>query len=322
MELFNKRLFVNATYFMNEEKNGLSPDGGPSQINTIYDANPIGDTSTVGRNIRGAGSLPLVYRDYQTMESKGYELEIVANLTRGLRLTANYSMPRVYQSNLNPTIAAYLDKNKDLFKQILNDAGVRIDASDNAAADLTLPIDLRSPDAAAAATAYNALVLFRKNIIQSKRLYVDQKILNLFGDYTLQSGRARGLRLGAGVRYRSRGILGFRGGDTIVNPANPLQGIDDPSVDAYTPVYTPKATYNVTGTLAYAWKFTQGRELQANLVINNLLNDRGPIYSSITGAGALRPKHSDFTSPARETVPVPFGLTQPISYNLSLTWKL
>ena len=46
------------------------------------------------------------------------------------------------------------------------------------------------------------------------------------------------------------------------------------------------------------------REVQANLVINNLLNDRGPQYSSIAQtASALRPKNNDYTSPARETVP-------------------
>ncbi len=57
--------------------------------------------------------------------------------------------------------------------------------------------------------------------------------------------------------------------------------IDDPTVDAYTAVYTPENYYIVTATMNYTWRFKNRRELQANLVINNLLNDRGPQYSSI-----------------------------------------
>lgn len=58
-------------------------------------------------------------------------------------------------------------------------------------------------------------------------------------------------------------------------------------------------------------------------MINNLLNDRGPMYSSNSFTNfALRPKNNDYTSPARETVPIAFALKAPISYNLTLTWKL
>jgi hypothetical protein len=133
----------------------------------------------------------------------------------------------------------------------------------------------------------------------------------------------KGLRLGAGVRYRGKQIIGSRGSDTIVDPANSKVAIDDPSVDAYTPVYTPNDYYIVTATMNYSWRFKNRRELQANLVINNLLNDRGPQYSSIAQtASSLRPKGGDYLSPARETVPISFALKQPISYNFQLTLKL
>ena len=91
------------------------------------------------------------------------------------------------------------------------------------------------------------------------------------------------------------------------------------TVNAYTPVYTPDDFYLVTGSLGYSWRLKDGRELRANLVINNLLNDRGPIYSQST---AVRPKGGDYTSPARETVADGYGLKQPISYNLTLTLRL
>ena len=101
-----------------------------------------------------------------------------------------------------------------------------------------------------------------------------------------------------------------------VNAAtNPLT-VDDPAVDGTTVVYAPGYSI-VTGTLAYSWKWRE-RNFQANLVVNNLLNDRGPLYYST----ALQPKGGDYTSAARETVLNRFALKKPISYNLSLTMKL
>ena len=98
--------------------------------------------------------------------------------------------------------------------------------------------------------------------------------------------------------------------------------IDDPNVDAYTPVYTPNDYVIVTGTAGYTWRTKDRREVQFNLVVNNLLNDRGPMYSSISQtASALRPKGNDYTSPARETIPISFALKQPISYSLTVTLR-
>ncbi|MGH7960105.1 MAG: hypothetical protein ACREH8_24255, partial [Opitutaceae bacterium] len=139
---------------------------------------------------------------------------------------------------------------------------------------------------------------------------------NLFADYTFQNGFLKRLRVGAGVRYYGKRVIGNRANDSIVNPANPAQAINDPAVDGTTPVYGP-AYHIVTGTLAYSWKWRE-RDFQANLVVNNLLDDRGPLYFNTT----LRPKGGDYTSPARETVPNLFQFKKPISYSLSLTVKL
>ena len=41
--------------------------------------------------------------------------------------------------------------------------------------------------------------------------------------------------------------------------------------------------------------------MQANLVVNNLLNDRGATYSSTAqSAHVMRPLNNDYTSPARD----------------------
>ena len=133
----------------------------------------------------------------------------------------------------------------------------------------------------------------------------------------------RGLRVGAGARYRGKQIYWSRVEDTIPDPNNPRVAIDDPTKDAYTPAYTPDDYIIVTATLAYTWRFPQRREVQANLVINNLLNDRGPAYSSTAqGAYLMRPLNNDYNSPARETVPRYYALKQPLSFTFTLTTKL
>jgi outer membrane receptor protein involved in Fe transport len=323
MELLQNRLNLNFTYYQTKEINGAISQDGPNFFNALYNSNVVGDLSAAGGNIRGAGALPAQYRDIRTRSGNGFEFEVVYNPTRAFRLTGSVSFPKVYESNLYPDVKAYIDRNAELFKQIAKDAGVLIDASNRASVDLTIPINTRSPDATNATNAYNNIVAFRQNIVDGKRLAQDQPIVNVFADYTLQRTVLKGLRLGTGVRYRGKQIIGSRASDTIANPANPLLSIDDPTVDAYTAVYTPEDYYIVTATMNYTWRFKNRREIQANLVINNLLNDRGPQYSSIAQtASALRPKGGDYTSPARETVPLTFALKQPISYNFQLTLKM
>jgi outer membrane receptor protein involved in Fe transport len=323
MELFENRLNLNFTYYQTKEINGAISQDGPNFFNALYNSNIAGDLSPVGGNIRGAGLLPVQYRDIRTRSGNGTEFEAVFNPSKAFRLTGSVSFPKIYESNLYPDVKAYIDKNIDLFRQIARDAGVLISESDVASVNLAIPVNQRSPDATNATNAFNNIIAFRRNIVDGKRLAQDQPIVNVFADYTFQQWKLKGLRIGAGVRYRGKQIIGSRGADTSVNPANPLTAVDDPNVDAYTAVYTPDDYYIVTATINYTWRFKNRREIQANLVVNNLLNDRGPQYSSIAQtASALRPKGGDYTSPARETVPISFALKQPISYNLQLTMKL
>jgi outer membrane receptor protein involved in Fe transport len=319
MELIKNRLNLNVVYYTAKEVNGNAGGDGPGDFNDLYDANIVGDQSSAGRNIRGMGALPKQWRDTRSVSNDGWELEVAYNPTKALRLTANLAFPKVYESDLYPDTRAYITRNAAVFRQIANDAGVIIDANNLARVDTSIPINNRSPDAQQAADAYNAIFDFRNNLINGKRVTQDFPVMNFYADYTFQEGWLKRLRVGGGVRYRGKQIAGYRGSDTIVDPANPARAIDNPDVDAYTPVYTPEDFYLVTGTVGYSWRLKDGRELRANLVVNNLLNDRGPIYGTST---ALRPKGGDYTSSAREAVADGYGLKQPISYNLTLTLKM
>ncbi len=183
--------------------------------------------------------------------------------------------------------------------------------------DTSIPINQRSPDVQTAVNAYNDIFEFENTWTGSAAVLDESPARgNLFADYTFQSGWLKRLRVGAGVRYFGKRSIGNRANDSIVDPANPAKAINDPAVDGTNVIFSP-AYSTVTGTLAYSWKWRE-RDFQANLVVNNLLNDRDPIYFNTI----LRPKGGDYTSPARETVPNLFQLKQPISFSLTLTVKL
>ena len=131
----------------------------------------VGDTSATGRNIRGMGRLPTQYRDTRTRSGNGYELEVTFNPTRAFRLTGNLGLPRLYEANAYPDVRDYIDKNAQVFRQIANDAGVIIGSDNVARVDESIPINQRSSDASNAATAYNNIYSFRRNIVDGTRRY-------------------------------------------------------------------------------------------------------------------------------------------------------
>ena len=193
-----------------------------------------------------------------------------------------------------------------------------MDSADTATVNTAIATNDRSPDVNGAVNAYNNLRIANENVVAKKRITQDQPAINLFTDYTLGSTPLKGLRLGAGVNYRGKQIIGYRASDTIVNPANPLTAIDDPTVDAYSIVYSPASYYTVVLTMGYTLKLQRGRTVRFDFRVNNLLNDQGPIFA---GSTALRPKGGDLTSPARETVANVYAYKQPATANVTTTLR-
>src|SRR5688572_31854155 len=81
-----------------------------------------------------------------------------------------------------------------------------------------------------------------------------------------------------------RSVMGFRGGDTIQDPARPndlAAAIDDPNADAFTAVYS-EAYYTTTATLSYTYRLPDRRseehtselQSQSNLVCRLLLEKK------------------------------------------------
>jgi hypothetical protein len=117
------------------------------------------------------------------------------------------------------------------------------------------------------------------------------------------------------MQFRGPQVIGYRGADTIVNPANPTTAIDDPNVDAYTVVWQ-KAYFLGTATVGYPVKLFGRRKVDLNLSITNLFNYDQPLYN----ATGLRPANGDLSSLARVTYPRFYSYTPPRSFRLSATY--
>ncbi|MGH7959165.1 MAG: TonB-dependent receptor domain-containing protein, partial [Opitutaceae bacterium] len=218
MELFKNRLSLNFIYYEAAEEGAQTAGDGPPGINTLLNANIIGDQSTTGINARGVPPVPVIFRDTRSRVNQGVEGEFTWNPTKAIRITGNYSKPKTGAGSQYPITLAYIAEHRSVLKQIAQDAGVLIDAADVASVDNSIPINNRSPDVQAAANAYNSLVQFvNTNTGALPALGESPESANFFADYTFQEGWVKRLRVGAGIRWRGKRALGNRANDTIVN---------------------------------------------------------------------------------------------------------
>ncbi len=309
------RLNFSAIRYQGRQTNLTVSTGSNGQnINDIIGANVIGDLSLSGKNARGLQDVPRTYSDTVARKTSGYEFEAVANLARGWRLLANVAFANASQGDALAGTRAYLAKNDTLLKQILADAGVTVNSANVATVNAGVT-PATSPDAVLGTNSWTTLqqTLQNATIGYQKVARLAEVTGNIFTDYTIRSGRFKDVRLGAGVNYRGREVIGFRGADTIRNSANPAATIDDPAVNAFTAVYRP-SYYTANVVIGYAYKIYE-HPVRFNLQIENVLQQDVPLYYNTV----LRPPGGDVSNPARVATPNLFSYITPRNFKLSAT---
>lgn len=301
-------------YNSTQANNAFDASSVAGTLQAIVEANPKNDQSPTGRNTRGLGPIPSPYFDFQDLDAKGYEFEVVANLTREWRLMLNYARPKVSNTHRYSDTFAYLGSNEPTLRQIVLDSGGLIDAGGVATIDPSVPVAQQSPDVAAAVAAWNSLQGFKvTNALSNVTPNATHDYMwNVFTDYRFQRGRLKGLKVGGGAQYRGKKSIGNRSLDTIVDPANRANAIDDPTVDSSTNVYM-SGYYTVTAVLGYEYRLPHNMTLNLDLRISNLLDEDRLIYVGTT----RRPPNGDLSSPARVTVPSSYYLMEPRTFSLT-----
>jgi len=315
----DNRINFSVTRYHNEEYgNYIDPTSTTNNINALYTSNDLGDKTANGNSSLASSPISTVVRDTRTRISEGLEFELITQVTQGWRVSANLGLPQVTEREVAPMTRAYIAANADRFKQIVVLAGGSFDATGAA----LLPVGYKSDgeteghETLKAVNAYNTLYMNANSLVTgSRKATGSADSLNVFTDYTIQAGMLKNLKFGAGINYRGRRVVGYKGADTIATSAT--TAADDPSVDGYSPLYAPGYSL-VTATLGYKWKISRRYSLDLNLRVSNLLNNDKVMYTD--GTLVLRPKDGDFTSPARQLTYAPYAYQTPRNY--SLTAKL
>lgn len=311
----NGRINASALHYQGRQQNLTVSTGGNGQnINNIAATNVLNDLSPSGINARGLQDVPRTYSDTVARKTDGYEFEVTANLSRAWRLLANVAFANASQGDAQADTRAWFAANQSLLKQILSDAGVTV-GSDNVATVNAGVTPANSPDAATARDSWNNLVTALQNVTidYQKVARLTEITGNLFTDYTVQSGPLKDFRFGVGVNYRGREVIGFRGADTIRNPSNPSAAIDDPSVDAFTPVYRP-SYYTTTLMFGYKRKLFN-HPVRFDLRVENALDEDKVLYYNTV----MRAPGGDLANPARVATPNLFSYITPRNFMLTMT---
>ncbi len=331
--LFGGRLTANVNAFHNVEEHRRIAAPTTAAINALLGRNAATDATSGGRNLRG---IPDVFgTDYESAKNRGYELELQGQVARGWRMMLNVGTGKVEAFDRFPLARSFVRENADAYRQVLEDSGGLLDTTRKPGAAPNAPgLAVVNPavNPAVAAERTNAVNDYNNIWINYEAVLNDQPIkgtnrvtANFFTDYTLQTGKLKGLRAGLGAQYRGTNFLQYRTADTIVDPANPNLAIDDPALGTNSPVYVKIPTL-VTMTLGYSLKLKSGARWQPHTIefqlrIKNLLNNQQVVYQD-AGLQA-RPPGGDITKPNRVSVPVRIGqFTEPISFLFTTTLGL
>jgi hypothetical protein len=310
-------------------------DGWSGAHNAIAAAPVIGDLSPSGRNVRGIRTHVIDIASTYTSDTTGYEAEITANLTPNWRLMVNLGTTEATQKDAFPNMAGYFQRIDPVLRQAMADAGIMIDANNNATINPALddPTKINQERVQAAVDGWNRMYdeVIPTILGRNKDVQLAGGSLKLSGnvatDYRFSRGPLRGLRTGISINYRGPQVIGSRVNDTIVNPNNPLQSIDDPTVDSKTYVYSE--TYiKGTGTLSYTFRLKENRRytpktVQLNLTIDNLFGHNSPMYGyapsnvNTTDSIFMAPRNNDISQPARVTIPGNVTYMTPRNFMLS-----
>jgi hypothetical protein len=338
--LFNGKLTGKYNYYYNTRTNDPANNGVINQINSLINTRRFDDAVAGSTNARGVAPLggvtannPAV--DYTMTRNFGYEIELTGQIG-GLRLTANGTAGSTGVNNADrfPLTKKYMSDPANLatFKQLLEDAGGSLDTTQKPvdagnsisyapglAINTPIAGNANGLDTTAAVNAYNNIwiqynqIIILNTVTRTRR----QPSVNFFADYAIQSGKLKGLRMGAGIQWQGARNVGNKGSYTVLDPANPIPtAIDDPSVNVNDILWATGA-YNTQANLSYTFRLKNGNSLALALRVNNFLDNR-----KITANYVLRQPNGDLTKPNRILLPAGANrLPDPINARLTTTYS-
>lgn len=232
------------------------------------------------------------FRDTEALEAKGYELEVVANPTRNLRLSAGYARPETETVERLAGLRAYYAQHLPEWQGAI--------ANGSALNPVALTADLdnlrQALESAAAGTVLDGTYRYTANA---------------YATYTFSEGALRGWSTGAGIWGRGRQKIGSADPRILFATDTPTE--DQRRTAAFNYQYAPE-NYSISAHVAYERKFG---DVKAKFQLNvaNLLNNDDPIFLSSntfregglpTGALVQRKGYYNLPDPRKFTLTATF----------------
>ncbi len=144
-------------------------------------------------------------------DSKGWEFELVANPTRSLRLSLNFSDNKTVRTNIGKDVLAYADlraaawTSGDRGGYVINTVGAPITPSD--------PADGLTTVAETLDTLYGGIESTLVRPEGARYLGSPTQSANLRANYMFREGSLKGFSVGGGVRWRGESVVGYTSSD-------------------------------------------------------------------------------------------------------------
>lgn len=203
------------------------------------------------------------YRDTEDIEARGWEVELVANPTSSLRLSANHARPEATIIQQRPGQQAYLAANLPEWERGL---------AALAAAGSTLANSVRND----IQTVRNTVEGIAKGATNNSTF---RHSTNFYATYTVGTGPAKGLNIGAGGNHRGTRKIGNRDARLKFSTTSPTAAQIREAAFDY--LYAP-ATFEATMHASYDYRFSPKVRARFQLNVSNLLDTRDLV---ITGYG-------------------------------------
>jgi outer membrane receptor protein involved in Fe transport len=281
--LFGGRLYASVGWYKVADANRFTNvDGNFVNTNGLVE----GIWTTINNDVP---LYDVVGGDTQATVSEGYELEIVANPTRQLRLAINLKNAETEVSDLFPNMTQYIATHRETWLAPGN-ADRIVGAGFGSSSGLTV----------AQVVANTELLLRTVKAPEGRSPVMDRKITgNLFAKYSFDSGFLKNFAVGAGANYRGRAVLAYR--------------IQTDQQAAFTPAYT-----DFNALLQYSGRFRDGIRYTLQLNVDNLTDNRDP--QAVNGGQPVPGNAAQTILPIVDGV-VPFYiLPEPRRYSLSVTF--
>jgi iron complex outermembrane recepter protein len=230
--LFDRRVVGSIGYYNSEEAGRIAPAAltGITEINRIWTNLSKNQNTFIG------------IRDTTDYSAWGYEFDVVANVTKQLRLRGNFALPKTELSNSIPALKQYFDANLPEWQ--------RAASNPNQQGQSSIVTDIQN----------------LRNRINSS---ADHRRLDgspdysgsIYGHYTFDSGRLNRLGIGLGATFTGPLLLGNQ--------------TDRP----YDYVFS-ELRFLANATLSYRFKIA-ARAASLQLNVYNLLGDNKPVFTSV-----------------------------------------